>query len=160
MKKHIFCKEIKIADIGCGFGDFFEFLEEKKDLNYFYKGYDINPLMISYCKKKFNSKLFELSDEPKEICDYSIISGTYNYAIYDDIDLWERYLIFNLKKCLKKSSKGIIFNLQISSKSKIVNNIYYAGYDSIGKILNSNFNIKVSHIDKITPNDVYYVLLN
>ena len=30
-----------------------------------------------------------------------------------------------------KSSSGLIFNLQVSSKTKIVNNIYYAGHDFI-----------------------------
>ena len=34
-----------------------------------------------------------------------------------------KYLIHNLKKCFMKSSKAT-FNLQVSSKTKIVNNIY------------------------------------
>ena len=32
--------------------------------------------MINYCKKKFRQSLFEISDEPTEICDFTIISGT------------------------------------------------------------------------------------
>ena len=38
-----------------------------------------------------------------------------------------------------KSSSGLIFNLQVSSKTKIVNNIYYAGHDFINKTLKENF---------------------
>ena len=115
--------------------------------------------MINYCKKKFTPSLFEISDEPTEICDFTIISGTYNYAIFNSTNLWEKYLIFNLKKCFMKSSGGLIFNLQVSSKSKIVNNIYYAGYDSFNKTLKQNFENIFYYSNESTPNDGYFVLL-
>ena len=86
MKKYISNNGAKIADLGCGFGDFYEFLRNR-NCSYVYKGYDINPKMINYCKRKFKSNLFEVSDEPTEICDFTIISGTYNYAIYNNINL-------------------------------------------------------------------------
>ena len=158
MKKYIGDNGAKIADLGCGFGDFYEFLR-KRNCSYVYKGYDINPKMINYCKKKFRQSLFEISDEPTEICDFTIISGTYNYAIFNSTNLWERYLIFNLKKCFMKSSGGLIFNLQVSSKSKIVNNIYYAGYDSFNKTLKQNFENIFYYSNESTPNDGYFVLL-
>ena len=66
MKKYIGDNGTKIADLGCGFGDFYEFLR-KRNCSYVYKGYDINPKMINYCKRKFKSNLFEVSDEPTEI---------------------------------------------------------------------------------------------
>ena len=158
MKKYIGDNGAKIADLGCGFGDFYEFLR-KRNCSYVYKGYDINPKMINYCKRKFKSNLFEVSDEPTEICDFTIISGTYNYAIFNSTNLWERYLIFNLKKCFMKSTGGLIFNLQVSSKSKIVNNIYYAGYDSFNKTLKQNFENIFYYSNESTPNDGYFVLL-
>ncbi len=70
MKKYISSNNAKIADLGCGFGDFYEFLK-RRNYNYIYKGYDINPEMIDYCKKKFQSSLFEISDEPTEMCDFT-----------------------------------------------------------------------------------------
>ena len=158
INKYIDCNNAKIADLGCGFGDFYEFLR-KKNHKYIYKGYDINPKMINYCKKKFRQSLFEISDEPTEICDFTIISGTYNYAVFNSTNLWERYLIFNLKKCFMKSSGGLIFNLQVSSKSKIVKNIYYAGYDSFNKTLKQNFENVFYYSNESTPNDGYFVLL-
>ena len=41
----------------------------KRNYNYIYRGYDINPKMIEYCKRKFKSNLFYISDEPTEGCD-------------------------------------------------------------------------------------------
>ncbi len=158
MTKYIVNKDAKIADLGCGFGDFYDFLRKRK-YKYIYKGYDINPKMIQFCKRKFQSNLFDISDEPLEICDFTIISGTYNYAIYNNTKLWERYLIYNLKKCFIKSTSGLIFNLQMSSKSKIVNNIYYAGYDSFKKTLEQNFKNIFYYSNDATPKDGYFVLL-
>ncbi len=158
MKKYIVSKNAKIADLGCGFGDFYEFLKNR-NYNYMYKGYDINPKMINYCKKKFQPSLFEIADEPTEICDFTIISGTYNYAIFNSEKLWEKYLIYNLKKCFMKSSSGLIFNLQVSSKTKIVNNIYYAGYDFINRTLKENFKNVFYFTYESTPKDGYFVIL-
>ena len=53
------------------------------------------------------------------------MNGTYNYAIYRNIYRWEKYLIHNLEKCYKNSKVGIIFNLQQSNTTKIVNSIFY-----------------------------------
>ena len=158
LTKHSGQKNAKIADLGCGFGDFYEFLRKRK-YAYIYKGYDINPKMIQFCNRKFQANLFDISDEPTEMCDFTIISGTYNYAIYNSIKLWEKYLIYNLKKCFKKSTRVLIFNLQMSSKSKIVNNIYYAGYDSFNKTLKQNFTNVLYYSNNSTPKDGYFVLL-
>ena len=53
------------------------------------------------------------------------MSGTYNYAVTDDLNLWENYIIQNLIKCYKRSNYGIIFNLQFGKSRFIRNNIYY-----------------------------------
>ena len=87
IKKYVKKEDVDIADLGCGFGDFYEFLKSNYDKKYSYMGYDINPYMINYCKKKFSSNLFEVSDYPLKQCDFTIISGTYNYAIINDINL-------------------------------------------------------------------------
>ena len=158
MKKYIVNKNAKIADLGCGFGDFYEFLKNR-NYNYKYKGYDINPKMINYCKKKAKELNLDNSDEPTEICDFTIISGTYNYAVFNSEKLWEKYLIYNLKKCFMKSSSGLIFNLQVSPKTKIVNNIYYAGYDFINKTLKENFKNVFYFSYESTPQDGYFVIL-
>ena len=159
MKKYIKEEDANIADLGCGFGDFYEYLKKNNENKYSYMGYDINPNMIEHCKKKFSSNLFQVADHPIKQCDFTIISGTYNYAIFNNIELWENYLIFNLKKCFNKSSKGVIFNLQKSFKAKIINNIYYAGNDSMLKTLKKNFNNVYSHFDKNTPKDIYFIIL-
>ena len=90
---------IKVADVGCGYGDLNFFLLKNLKKKFEYKGYDINKEFIDFCKEsqKENSELFFVSDYPLETCDFSIMNGTYNYAVYKNINKWENYLIQNLK---------------------------------------------------------------
>ena len=42
---------IKIADVGCGYGDLNLFLKKNFNKKFEYKGYDINTDFINFCKK-------------------------------------------------------------------------------------------------------------
>ena len=88
------------------------------------------------------------------------MNGTYNYAIYKNLKSWEKYLIFNLKKCLENSKHGIIFNLQHSKSPKIVNSIFYTSRYLMEEKLKKIFNEVYSFYYKSTPNDIYFVVLN
>ena len=154
--------EIRIADIGCGYGDLNSYLLQNFVKKFSYKGYDINPQFIDYCKtlNKNNENFFSVSDYPLETCDFSIMNGTYNYAINENIRRWEKYLIHNLEKCYKHSKIGIIFNLQHSKSTKIVNSIFYTSRFSMEEKLKRVFNVVNSFHFNTTPNDVYFVILD
>ena len=51
---------ISIADIGCGYGDFYLYLKKYFDRKFTYKGYDINIDFINFCKNtnKENNEIF------------------------------------------------------------------------------------------------------
>ena len=51
IKKIIIKKKTKILDIGCGPAEILNYLPKVE-----YYGYDINPIYISYAKKKYKSK--------------------------------------------------------------------------------------------------------
>ena len=87
------------------------------------------------------------------------MNGTYNYAVYNSINKWEEYLIYNLKKCFENSNKGIIFSLQNSTTPKIVNSIYYTSRVLMEEKLKEIFKNVYSFYFKSTPNDVYFVIL-
>ena len=88
-------KHCSIADIGCGYGELFAFLKTR-NIIYNYKGYDINSEIVSFSNKRFPGKLFYVSEFPEEKCDFCVISGTYNYAVIDNVKLWESYILHNL----------------------------------------------------------------
>ncbi len=151
-------KEIKpkIADIGCGYGAFYEFLITEKNLEKFdYSGYDINRTFINFCNKRFKEKKFFEGNKPNHMVDFCLMSGTYNFAVINNTKLWERYILNNLKECLLFSKIGIIFNIQFSNHECIVNNIYYCNPTSLKKKLQNSdlsvsfYNSKFFRKDKI-----------
>ena len=152
----------KIADVGCGYGDLHLFLKNHFQKKILYRGYDINRDFINFCKNTYkeNNVFFYVSDHPLENVDFSIMNGTYNYAVYLNVNKWEKYLIYNLKKCFENSKEGIIFSLQNAKTPKIVNSIYYTNRFMMQERLKKFFKIVYSFYYKSTPNDVYFVILN
>ncbi len=150
--------QCSIADIGCGYGELLIFLKTRSVL-YNYHGYDINPEIISYSNKRFPGKLFYVSEFPIKKCDFCVISGTYNYAVIDNIKLWERYIIQNLTECFKMCQIGIAINFQISNSKKIRNKIFYTDVTSMKNQLDKSFKNVKYFFDKNTPNDIYFLIL-
>ena len=113
-------KEIRIADIGCGYGDLNSYLLENFVKKFSYKGYDINPQFIDYCKtlNKNNENFFSVSDHPLETCDFSIMNGTYNYAINENIYRWEKYLIHNLENVISTQRLVLFLTFNIRNPRK------------------------------------------
>ena len=100
-----------------------------------------------------------ISDSPSEVCDFSIMNGTYNFAVYENLKLWEKYVEYNLTKCFQKSDKGMIFSLQQAKYSEIVNSIYYVNKDLMQKKLMGLFKNVKSFYFEDTPRDIYFVIL-
>ena len=155
--KFSFQHSFKLADVGCGYGEFLVFLRKNKT-NYSYEGYDINKKMIEFCKKKFQKDCFYINSQPVNSCDVSVMSGTYNYAVTDDLDLWEEYIINNLLKCFKKSNLGILFNLQFYTHRLIKNNIYYTESSFMMRLLKKHFNYVEKYTSVKSKNDIFFII--
>ncbi len=157
VKRFSLYNNIKIADVGCGYGELLNyFLKENKF--FLYEGYDINEKMIEHCKKKFVNFNFHLNSFPINYCDISIMSGTYNYAVTNDIESWENYLIYNLSQCLKMCRLGIIFNLQFEKKRSIRNNIYYTNVSYMNDLLLKNFEEVEKFFSNKSSKDIYFLI--
>jgi SAM-dependent methyltransferase len=135
-------EEFSIADIGCGYGRFYEIIKERNlgDRVQYY-GFDINQKLINFCKnnKDFENVEFAISEFPFKNTDYVIMSGTYNLAPTNNISLWEDYIIKNLLSNWKFVKKAMIFNCLIKEKRKIEKKLYYTELSWIQKICERNF---------------------
>jgi len=150
-------EHLKIADVGCGYAELLNYFNQEKKL-FYYEGYDINQKMIDYCKNKFHNIKFHVNSVPINNCDVSIMSGTYNYAVTDDIDLWEGYLIHNLSRCIMKSNLGVVFNLQFEKKRTIRNNIYYTNINFMFELLKQNFKKIEKFYTNNSSKDIYFII--
>ena len=134
--------EFSIADVGCGYGRLYEIIRERNlDKRIEYSGYDINKEFINLCKnkKEFKNCQFAVSSFPVKKVDYVIMSGTYNLAPTNNINLWENYIIKNLKSNWNFAGKSIIFNCLIKERRIIDKTLYYSELSWIKKMCEENF---------------------
>ena len=121
---------LDIADIGCGYGSFANYLFKKLNRREFkYEGLDINKDLIEHCHGNFleSNLRFVVGGKPSSKKDFVIMSGTYNLATTKDVSFWEQYLFGCLSECWAYTKSAMIFNLQTSRTRKITSqNIYYA----------------------------------
>lgn len=100
-----------VLDLGCGFGDFLGFLQDK-GVNVDYTGYDINPNLIKYAKEKYPKGKFFVVDILKEdfpIFDYIISNEAFNLTLMD-VDNYD-YIKEILEICYSHSRIGVAIEL-------------------------------------------------
>lgn len=84
-----------ILDIGCGFGDYFNFIQNNKIPISQYIGYDINPDLIFEAKKNHSTNFSRfytaniLESEEKNIADIGIMLGVLNFNLQNAFDNYE-----------------------------------------------------------------------
>jgi len=134
--------KFSIADVGCGYGRLYEIIKERNlEKVIEYNGFDINQEFINFCKnkKEFKNGQFTLNSFPLKKTDYVIMSGTYNLTPTNNINLWENYIIKNLKSNWNFVGKGMIFNCLIKEKRIIDKTLYYSELSWIKKMCEENF---------------------
>ena len=152
---------LSLADIGCGYGRLFEIIKERnldKKINYY--GFDINKELISFCSKnnKFNKVSFEVGTYPSKNVDFVVMSGTYNLAPTNNRDLWESYIITNLKSNWALADKGLIFNCLINKERQIKSKLYYTELSWIKKICEYNFGKTEISKHKLLKDDITIII--
>ena len=142
LSKYSNLTKFTICDIGCGHGKFFEFLRNKLKKSIFqYQGCDLNKKLIDYCTKIYSDKncKFYKNSLPEGIVDFSIMSGTFNLSVTDDIQMWENYILKNLTSIWKQTNKIMAFNLLHQNKRKINQGLYYTNKNWIKNMCEQNF---------------------
>ena len=155
---------VGLADVGCGYGALANYISENRIIEkYHYTGYDISSNLISECKSKITDKRFsfKVGSEPFSVTHCTIMSGTYNLAMTRDLELWEKYVLRCLIRCWQKTSKAMIFNLQVAANGWISkNNIYYAEKNRILELCLKHFGPTKLICHPKLPKDVTFVVLN
>jgi hypothetical protein len=121
-----------VADIGCGYGKFVEFLDKNFE-DYTYFGYDLSEKMISEAIKLYrdNKKaMFKKIDSLEEVepADYLIASGIFNVKFDYSEAQWLSYILYALEIMNQKAIKGFAFNMltKYSDKDYMRDDLYYA----------------------------------
>ena len=138
IKKDI--KTSSIVDVGCGFGEYYNYLRINHKIPYSFLGIDCEQPMINICKKRFpNLKFYtrNILTDKLTCADYYTCSGALNILEYDEIEIF-------IKKCFETSTKGFIFNFL---KNLTFNNIKKYEIINICKKHTQNLIIKENYLD-------------
>ena len=138
-----------INDIGCGYGKYFEFLQNRF-LNFNYYGFDLSQEMIKNAKSLYSNKGggFMQVDNLKNIekADYSVASGIFSVKMEHNESEWLSYILATLEEMNEKSIKGFSFNMltKYSEKEYMRDNLYYADPLFIFDYCKRNFSKQVA----------------
>ncbi len=110
-----------VFDIGCGFGDYFDYLFENNKIPSNYTGFDINEDLLKEARKRHNHfdnvsfEKFDLTIAPKdERADIVVMLGVLNFNLNDKFNNYEYSC--NMIKNAFEMTKGILIVDFLSTK--------------------------------------------
>jgi len=119
-----------ILDVGCGFGDLYDFLI-KNYRGIEYVGYDINPNLIQTAKKTHPNVCFEVKDilqeKLKEKFDYVVSSGLFEFRFPDSTSFTRNMLRGMFESC----KKGVAADFMSTYADFEEKNAFYANPEDI-----------------------------
>jgi len=97
-----------VADIGCGFGDMYSYLQ-KQGYSGHYCGIDINPLLVEEAQKQHQSATFRCQDiletPVEETYDWVLASGVFNAKLKHEDHM--AYVLNMIANMYKVANKGV-----------------------------------------------------
>lgn len=143
-------KNKKLLEIGCGTGDFINFIKKKKYVFFSYTGIDISKKIIFFSKKKFkksNNVSFYNSDKFKISKDYIIANGIFNVKLSIKKKEWERYFFKTITEMNNFSKEGFAFNFlpELKNNKKKKKYLFYIEKEKVIKFC-EKFSNKISII--------------
>ena len=122
-----------INDMGCGVGDFYNYLSGKSYGYFDYYGYDMLEPMLALAKVKFAGEKnirWTRIDNARDLytADYTVASGIFNLKYAIEESEWLNYIIDALGHINKKSSRGFAFNVltAYADKELMREHLYYS----------------------------------
>ena len=160
IKRNSVPRHFSVNDIGCGYGGFLQRLKSNFNNDRFsYAGFDLAKSPIEYCERKYANKgaYFSSSGTPSEMADYSVMSGTFNYAPGLTVNAWRDYLFTSLNSIWNLTRRSMIFNLMISKEDKITSqSISYIRKETILNFCQSNFGATYEHFSSKLPREITF----
>lgn len=124
-------KEVKVADLGCGYGAYFEYLQTLDGELFKYFGYDVSQKMCDTAVQRIGGNSmaeFFCSKDVQHEVDYIVASGIFNVRLQESSEIWQDYFHSTITDMYKKATKGIAFNCltSYSDAHKMRDYLYYA----------------------------------
>lgn len=102
---------VRINDLGCGYGAFYEYLLSTGVRITKFRGYDISEKMISLAKACVPNGEFIVGNAIDQEADYSFASGIFNVRLQESESNWQSHIEQTLANMFEHSTRGFAFNL-------------------------------------------------
>ena len=161
MKAEFGSTNFYLADIGCGYGALFHYIQSKPAWRHIdYSGVDITPEMVSYCKREHASHKhrFSLGRKPQRDVDFAVFIGTFNLCHTDDYKLWEDYILRHLTVSWTRVRYGLVLNITSLETAKINNHIFYVNPEAFAEKLSSRFGAVRAAPTQFVPQDTTFII--
>ena len=138
IKKDI--KSSSIIDVGCGFAEYYNYLQNNNRIPSKYIGIDCENDMVTISKRRFpNQEFYKQNILYDDLinADYYISSGALNILTIDEINIF-------IKNCFENSNKGFLFNFL---KNLTFNNIKQYEILDICKTYTNNIITKENYLE-------------
>ena len=160
IKRNLVRHDFSVNDIGCGYGGFLKRLQDNFSNNSFsYAGFDLAKSPVEYCERNYCKKgvQFYCSGIPLVMADYSVMSGTFNYAPDLTIKAWKDYLFKTLNAIWSLTRRSMIFNLMVSEEEKITSqSISYIKKETVVKFCEKNFGKTYEYFSPKLPREITF----
>lgn len=115
-----------VADLGCGYGAFHDYLVEKSLAPSLFVGYDISNEMLAEAKRRgrLGAEFVKGSTLDRQV-DYAFASGIFNVRFKKTEDRWREFILATLDDMNAHSTKGFSFNLLSSYVDWKEDHLYY-----------------------------------
>jgi SAM-dependent methyltransferase len=130
-------KNTTLTDAGCGFGDFYIYLQNNYNIPKRYIGIDSLKIMCDIAKKRTEQKIIhaDITNTEIDVSDYVICSGAMNILTpYETVTF--------ISNCYKASKKAFIFNILTG---KVDSQTY--NYLSKERVISLAKDLAVSHLE-------------
>ena len=138
IKKDI--KSSSLIDVGCGFAEYYNYLQNNNRIPSKYIGIDCENDMVTISKRRFpNQEFYKQNILYDDLinADYYISSGALNILTIDEINIF-------IKNCFENSNKGFLFNFL---KNLTFNNIKQYEILDICKTYTNNIITKENYLE-------------
>lgn len=132
-----------LADAGCGFGDFYDYLAHKPKE---YTGIDVLEEMVKIAQQNTSSKIIQadLTKTTPPVHDYIVCSGALNILTKFETSLF-------LQNCYNSVRKGFVFNCLIGRESDTFNYLDKKFLEQNALALGVK---KIEYLEGYIPNDI------
>jgi SAM-dependent methyltransferase len=118
--------EWRIADLGCGYGAFYDYLQCAGVGVKTFVGYDVSERMLAQARRRVPAGEFICGTGVDREVDFSFACGIFNVRLGAEEGAWHSHIVRTLDNLNKHSVRGFAFNLLTTYVDYREPHLYYA----------------------------------